>query len=86
MSGKQWNSEQTRIIRGMRTLRDRCPEHDDALPVWYSVVEMTVYHRWIGCFADPMRTEVARYDCGCMVTVDADTIGAPAVREVIRDA
>jgi len=57
----------------MRVLRDRCPEHG-ALPIWYSVVEMTV---------SPMRIEVARYDCGCMVTVDADTMGATAVREVI---
>ena len=68
--------QKTRIVRGMRALRDRCPEHG-ALPVWYSVVEMTTY---------PLRTEVARYDCGCLVTVDADTLGAPAVREVICDA
>jgi len=73
---KQWDSQKTRTVRGMRALQDRCPEHG-ALPVWYSVVEMTV---------SPMRTEVARYDCGCMVTIDADTMGAPAVREVIRDA
>lgn len=73
---KQWDSQQTRVVRGMTVLRDRCPEHN-ALPIWYAVVEMTV---------SPMRTEVARYDCGCMVTVDADTMGAPAVREVIRDA
>ena len=69
----QWNRLSSRTVRGMRVLQDRCPEHN-ALPIWYSLVEMTV---------SPMRAEVARYDCGCMVTVDADTMGAPTVREAI---
>jgi len=74
--GSVMREQNSRTVRGMRQIQDRCPEHG-ALPVWYSVVEMTV---------SPMRTEVARYDCGCMVTIDADTMGAPAVREVIHDA
>ena len=60
-------------LRGMRVLPDRCPKHK-ALPVWYSLVEVAVH---------PTTCEVGRYDCGCLLTVDPDTMGAPMVREEV---
>jgi hypothetical protein len=57
-------SEPNPTIRGFRILPVRCPKHGN-IYVWTAITDQA-----------PSEREVAKYDCGCIVSVDATTIGA----------